>query len=469
MASRSPKPLPVILVDDEAEVLFSSALLLRANGIGPVITLEDGRNLIEMMENKEVGAIVLDLVMPHINGAELLPRIVERFPEVPVIVMTATYEVEMAVSCMKDGAFDYLVKPVEENRFISAISRGLEVRTLRKKVGALTDCLFSDRLEHEEAFANILTQSQGMKTLFRYTEAVAGSNEPVLVFGETGVGKESMVEALHTLSGRSGKLVALNVAGLDDTMFSDTLFGHRKGAFTGATENREGLIAQAAGGSLFLDEIGDLKQSSQVKLLRLLQERKYFPLGADGYLKTDARILCATNRDLKKMMNEGQFRPDLFFRLSAHQIRLPPLRDRKEDIPLLVNHFFQEAAQTMEKTIPPLPEELFQLLNVYDFPGNIRELRALVFDALAQHQTGSLSLKTFREAILEPTAQRSLPSQPEAPLCHFSQGRLPTLKEAEGLLVEEAIKRSKGNKSVAAALLGISRQALNYKLRKMEK
>ncbi|GAB0057699.1 Regulatory protein AtoC [Candidatus Magnetaquicoccaceae bacterium FCR-1] len=470
MSEPNKKSLPIVLVDDEETVLFSSKILLKTADVSPVVTMTDGRNLLEFLEEHGAAVVVLDLVMPHTPGTELLPRIKERFPEVPVIVMTANLEIEIAVQCMKDGAFDYLVKPAENSRFISCVKRAMELRSLRREVGTLKHYLLEDSLQDTEAFAPIITKSRKMRAVFQYVEAIAPSSEPVLIIGETGVGKELLAQAVHSVSHRSGQLVALNVAGLDDNMFSDTLFGHRKGAFTGANDNREGMIAAAAGGSLFLDEIGDLKESSQVKLLRLLQERKYYPLGSDGYMKTDARIICATNRDLKGLMAEKSFRSDLYFRLSSHQVRIPPLRERKEDIPLLTARFLEEAAHAMGKPVPIPPPELFHLLNTYGFPGNVRELRAIAFDAVARHQSGVLSLERFRESVFATgTPEESDAMQEEDNPFKRMSAKLPTLREAEVLLIEEALERSQGNKSVAATLLGVSRQTLNYRLQQLKK
>ncbi|MBF0189279.1 MAG: sigma-54-dependent Fis family transcriptional regulator [Magnetococcales bacterium] len=461
---------PIVLVDDEEEILFSAGMLLRTAGLGPVESFSDGRELLPYLEQHPCSVVVLDLIMPHVSGVDLLGELAVRHPETPVVMMTAVQEIEKAVSCMKSGAYDYLVKPVDESRFIGCIRRALETRQLRSQVGVLKKYLLSDALEDTGAFAGIITQSRNMRAIFQYTEAIAASSEAVLVHGETGVGKELLVRALHRASGREGDLVALNVAGLDDNMLSDTLFGHRKGAFSGADRPREGMIAKAEGGTLFLDEIGDMSPKLQVKMLRLLQERKYYPLGSDSYLRTDARVVCATNRNLKLMMAEGLFRADLYYRLAAHQIRVPPLRERLEDIPLLTGHFLETAARDLNKGEPTPPPELFQLLQAYHFPGNIRELRAMVFDAVANHPGGVLSLNRFREAIIDIEAggatRAPLESRVEENPFRGRSDRLPTLIQAERFLLEAAIDRTGGNKSQAAALLGISRQVLNYKLKR---
>lgn len=470
--SRHLSSLPVVLVDDEASVLLSSQALLRSHGIRHVLTLEESRDLLPLLEEQAVATLVLDLVMPHLPGLELLPIIVERWPEIPVIVMTATQEVDTAVASMKKGAFDYLVKPVEENRFLSSIRHALEVRALRQELGSLKRYLLSDTLDQADAFAHIVTANRRMRALFQYIEAIAHSTEPVLICGETGTGKELISEAIHRLSGRKGQLVRVNVAGLDDDLFSDTLFGHRKGAYTGATETREGLVAQAAGGTLFLDEIGDLKLPSQVKLLRLLQEQTYYPLGADVPRSSDVRVVCATNQELGKRIKKERFRSDLFFRLSVHQVEIPPLRQRQDDIPLLVNAFLEEAARELGKPVPTPPQELFTLLATYHFPGNVRELRAMVYDAMALHRSGPvIGLEAFRRGMqkqrhLGDSSGSTEQEKPGLPL--QLSGSFPTLKEAETFLIQEALRRANQNQGIAASLLGISRPALNRRLSRRE-
>ena len=463
--------LSVVLVDDEEEVLFSSGLMLDTHGLGPVTVMQDGRELLPYLDEQSVGVVVLDLFMPHVSGAELLPEIVQRHPEIPVVVMTASQEVDTAVACMKQGAFDYLVKPVEENRFLSCVRRALELCSLREQVGALKESLLRQQLQHDEAFAPIITNSPGMHRIFRYVEAVSASREPVLITGETGVGKGLIAKALHQLSGRSGELVSVNVAGLDDALFSDTLFGHKRGAFTGAEQDREGMIAKARGGSLFLDEIGDLQVPSQVKLLRLLQEQTYIPLGSDVARKSDAHIIAATNQDLRKLTADGRFRQDLYFRLSAHQVEVPPLRDRLEDVPLLVGHFIDQAARSLGKEVPEPTPELLTLLSVHHFPGNIRELRAMLFDAVALHRSGPyLSKESCREAIEKNRHFGDTVREEKGHAIGTSlhtMGRFPTLKETEKLLVDEALRQARGNQGIAAMLLGISRPALNRRLMRL--
>ena len=277
MASTASSPLPILLVDDEPQLLRSASVLLRSSGVKHVVTLDDSRAVMPLLGEQEVGVVVLDLAMPHVTGQELLGQIAAGYPDVPVILMTATNDLDTAVQCMQGGAIDYLVKPVEKNRFVSSVTRALEIRNLREEVLSLKEHLLTEKLDQPDAFAAIVTQSKAMHAIFRYVEAIAASRQPVLITGETGTGKELLARSVHTVSHGQGELVAVNVAGLDDTMFSDTLFGHTKGAFTGADQARSGLITQAADGTLFLDEIGDLAIPSQVKLLRLLQEGNVLP------------------------------------------------------------------------------------------------------------------------------------------------------------------------------------------------
>ncbi len=454
---------PVVLVDDESTVLFGSRMTLGSAGIKNVVTLQDSRELMPLLAQRDVAVVLLDLTMPYISGNQLLPEIVREYPDLPVIVMTAAQDVETAVACMKEGAFDYLVKPVEESRFISSVRRAMELRTLRRQLGALKNSLVSDALEHPDAFSDIVTVSRRMRSLFQYLEAISGSGEPVLIFGESGTGKELLAQAVHRLSGRAGDFVPVNVAGLDDTLFSDTLFGHRKGAFSGADKAREGMIGQAAGGTLFLDEIGDLSTASQIKLLRLLQAGQYHPLGSDVAKESDARIICATHRDLNARMADERFRSDLYFRLSVHRVDIPPLRERREDIPALLAYFTEEAAESLGKKPPGALPELLNLLSNYHFPGNVRELRAMVFDAVARHRSGRvLAVKSFRDTIKKQVA--ALPVGKRAPKEAPAEGRFPTLKETEQRQIEEAMRRAGGNQGTAAAMLGISRTTLNRRL-----
>ena len=383
----------ILIVDDEETVLNAVRRTLRAAGFEHVLMCRDSRDVEPLLEAERVSLILLDLMMPHLSGRELLGRIVASHPEIPVIVVTAEQEVRTAVDCMKEGAYDYLVKPSGGAELVAVVERTLEHRELREENARLRSKLLQEELAQPDKFDGIITVDPAMHGLFAYLEVIAGGSNPVLITGETGTGKELFARALHDLGGRRGAFCAVNVAGLDDTMFSDTLFGHKPGAFTGATGTRRGMIEQARGGTLFLDEIGDLSEASQVKLLRVLQEREYFPLGDDTPKRYDARIVAATHQDPAKL------RRDLYFRLRAYQVRIPPLRERTGDLPSLVNHFVREAAHDLGRKPPVVPPRLYRMLSRYDFPGNVRELRAMVFDAVARHTGGPLPVEPFLASI----------------------------------------------------------------------
>lgn len=457
---------PVLIVDDEESVIMSLTTALKSHGINNIIACQESRDVMDLVQKNDLEVILLDLTMPHISGNVLLSDIHDSYPHIPVIIVTGTNEVRAAVDCMKAGAFDYMVKAVEESRLVSGVKRAIEIRKLKREYSDLKAKLVANKLTHPEAFSQIVTQNKNMQALFLLVESIAKTNEPVLLIGETGVGKNLIAKAIHNISGRDGPLVEINVAGLDDTMFADTLFGHKKGAFTGAGEPRDGLIHQAKGGTLFLNEIGDLNIPSQVKLLRLLDTREYYPLGSDLAKRTDARIVVATNRDLDNFINSEKFRKDLYYRLSTHEMRVPPLRERKDDLPVLFGYFLKEASEQLGKKISSVPQELIPLLDTYHFPGNIRELRSMIFDAVTRQTSKTLSLAPFKEAIGVSSQKPHAVKQEK--ILIFTE-KLPTMKQADELLIEEAMKRAQGNQSLAAGLLGISHQALNKRLLRKQK
>jgi len=463
---------PVLLVDDEEAWLHSFSLTLRSVGINNLICCADSRKVLGLLAEQPASVVVLDLTMPHLSGEELLPQLVAEHPAIPVIILTGLDLVDTAVRCMRLGAFDYCTKVAEEQRLIAGVQRAIDFSRLRHENDQLKEHFLRDKLDHPEAFAAITTANKAMRSIFQYMEAIANTCEPVLISGETGVGKELVARALHNLSGRQGQFVPVNIAGLDDTMFADTLFGHQKGAFTGADKSRPGLIEQATGGTLFLDEIGDLNQTSQIKMLRLLQEREYLPLGADVPRRTNCRMIFATHHQLDRLQQSGSFRKDLFYRLHAHHIHIPPLRERLDDLPLLLDRLLDEAAERLGKKKPPFPKELIALLGTYHFPGNIRELKNMILDALSKHRARTLSMDSFKEYLAQQMPREAGLATADGPATSTPYARLPTLptlKESCNLLVHEALKRAKGNQAIAADLLGITRQALNWRLKQTEK
>jgi len=462
-------PNPVLLVDDEEQFLTSAQLTLASEGITNTQTCSDSTLVKDLLSRQTYEAIVMDINMPVISGTELLDFITENYPQIPVIMVTAIDEVKTAVQCIKKGAYNYVVKPVESEQFVFEIKRAVEYSLLKSQTENITQHMMHSSISKPENFNTIITQNSTMVSIFKYVEAIGKSPFPTLITGETGCGKELLAEAVHKCSERQGKFIAVNVAGLDDTLFSDTLFGHKKGAYTGADSDRKGLIEEAMNGTLFLDEIGDLGDVAQLKLLRLLQEGDYYPLGSDTPKKSQVRIVVATNKDLIKSQENNSFRRDLYYRLKTHLIQLPPLRNRKDDLSGLVEKFVIDSSSILGKTPPTIPLEIIDYLKFYDFPGNIRELQSIIFDAVSNHQSGVMSLETIKRTIdYHPNKSEEKINLNSSNASFFENDNLPTIKHATKILIAEAMKKAEGNQTIASKMLGISRQALNQRLKTMK-
>ena len=466
MITSEMKNCHILLVDDEESELDAYSLLLTSMGIKNVVTLSNGRKVSEVLGNMQSPVVFLDLNMPHKTGQEVLRELKISHPQVPVIIITANSEIETAVECLRLGAHDYLVKPIDLKMFSSALRNALEISLLRNEVMSLKGISFTTGGPRHNAFARIITRSPGMVSIFQYIESIAASGMPVLILGETGSGKEMVAKAVHEISGLRGSYVVVDVSGLDDTLFSDTLFGHAKGAYTGADSVRSGLIEKAAGGTIFLDEIGDLSEMSQVKLLRLLQENIYYPLGSDQPKHCRARIITAANKDLTMLAGrDGEFRMDLYYRLSTHLVRLPPLRERREDIPDLVAFLAAEAAAAMHKPTPTISDRAMNLLLHHPFWGNIRELKTYIVDAVARCDSGRIEEELISDRLVGQVASARETTSGASSLTSLF-GFFPSLEELTEYAVNEALASSDNNQSQAARLLGLSRQALNKRLRK---
>ncbi|MBN1577845.1 MAG: sigma-54-dependent Fis family transcriptional regulator [Chitinispirillaceae bacterium] len=453
---------PILIVDDEDDVLQSYKMTLRFNRIDNFELCGDSRQVMGLIERNTYSAVMLDLFMPHITGLELLEAIREKHPEMVVIVVTGSNNVSTAVECMKRGVYDYLVKPVDVNRLVTSLRNAIELGELRQENSSLRSHVLTAGVRNPELFAPIVTISESMRSIFSYIEAIATSPRPILITGESGTGKELFARAIHAAGKRAGKFVAVNVGGLDDTMFSDTLFGHRRGAFTGADGERPGLVEQAAGGTLFLDEIGTLQPASQIKLLRLLQEGEYYPLGSDTVKTVEAAVIAATNENLDASLREGRFRNDLYYRLLTHHIHVPPLRERPDDIPLLVEHFVSEAAAALGKPSPAVPFNVVAPLQQCRFPGNVRELQALVFDAVTRCRDSELGSEVFEHfARFQGCTSDNQSSDPPQPLETLLHGGIPKLKEIEEYLIAKALRKSGNNQTIAAQMLGVSQSTLS--------
>lgn len=461
----------ILIVDDEEAWLRTMDVTLSVSGgINNTISCQDSREVMGILKNEDVGLVLLDLNMPHIAGEQLLQDITEQYPDVSVIIISGMNQVETAVSCMNAGAYYFFIKTVDEERLVKGVSNAIRILELQRENLEIKNRFLEDTLEYPEVFSEIITQDKSMRAIFQYIEAIARGSQPVLIVGESGAGKELIAHAFHQATGYKGEMVSVNAAGLDDIVFADTLFGHVKGAYTGAETTRKGLVEQAQDGTLFLDEIGDLSLASQVKLLRLLQEGEYYRMGSDRPLRSNARVIVATNHDLKEKQLSGDFRKDLYFRLRGHLISIPPLRQRKDDIPLLLEFFLGEAAKDFNKDKPTIPNQLYALLKSYHFPGNIRELKSMVYDAVGLHKDKVLSMTSFKRSMdFEELASLNESSNETAnSISYFNQDSpLPPIQKIEKILIEEALARSDDNQSIASSLLGISQPALSKRLKKM--
>jgi len=456
----------IMIVDDDTQSLRSMSTLLRTYGFDTPISVSDPTSVHIEIEKHNPYIILLDLHMPGLSGQELLEMINEKFPETIVIIVTADNQIQMAVTCTQLGAHDYFVKPIDQDRFAHVLKKAIENKKLNKELILIQKHLLSHSTPTHPAFASILTNSDKMKQLFKYIEAIANSSRPILILGETGTGKELFAKAIHDVSDRQGKFVAVNIAALDEVTLSDSLFGHKKGAFTDAKEHRKGLIHRAKSGSLFLDEIGDLSASSQIKLLRLIQENNYYPLGSDNLEHSSARIITATHQNLDELIAEGVFRRDLYFRLQMHTIIIPPLRERLEDLPILVKHFLTKACEELNRPLLKVSSKIIDLLAKCSFEGNLRELEAIIFDTVvhSQGQGRKLDKKYLLQAIENISLQQDqLPSN-EGNNYFSGVKNLPTIKSITEELINEALNRSQNNQKKASEILGISRQALNKRL-----
>lgn len=466
---------PILIVDDERAALDGFEIALVSSGYTNIVTMDDSRKVIPFLTQHEAELILLDLIMPYVSGAELLEEIRRSHPEVPILIITAVNEIDSVVDCIRQGANDYILKPVDKDHLQNRVRKALEMRELERENALLSKSLLEGGVRRPEVFADIVTQDAKMLGIFKYCEAVAPSTKPILITGETGTGKELVAKAIHQLSGRKGEFVGVNIAAFDDPVFADTLFGHVRGAFTGADSTRPGLVEKAAGGTLFLDEIGDLPALSQVKLLRLLQEKEYFPVGSDSMKKANVRIVASTLKNLVELRRKGLFRDDLYYRLVTHQIHIPPLRERPADVVCLLDHFLDMDSKELSRKRPSYHPELINLLKTYPFPGNVRELRGMVSDALMNHTTHMLSSLSFRNYIVQEGGEncKHEEQRPGNALdnLEFTANNLPQLKVAiqkvSYLLMRAALQASGGNQTVAASLLGISQQALSSKLKRL--
>src|SRR5579871_5629286 len=450
----TPVPAPsadattVLVVDDERSNVESLEKIFLREGMR-VLTAFDAKRALELVRSHRIDVVLTDLMMPGTTGLELLPAIKQVAPDVEVVLMTAYGSVEAAVSAMREGAYDFVEKPLKRLSIVKSVRKAAERQKLVAENRSLKDEI--KRLAHRE----IVGSSPALRRVVDVATQAAPSQATVLVLGESGTGKELLARHIHERSSRArGPFVAVNCAAIPETILESELFGHERGAFTGATGKKDGRFAKAAGGTLFLDEIGELSPSVQVKLLRVMQEGEYEPLGGNTQ-KADVRIVAATNRDLVAEVAAGRFREDLFYRLNVIAITAPSLRSRREDIPLLVDHFLGlYCAKNGRPRLQPTRAALDRLMD-YGWPGNVRELENVIERAVVLCRGDSFTEGDLPEAIAR--AER-----PTASALSFAIGT--PLGEIELRVIRETLRHTKGDKSVAAQLLGISTRTIYRKL-----
>jgi len=438
----------ILIVDDEAAARTSLTELLRGEGY-TVEAAADGFKALARVEELEPDLVLTDLNMPGIDGVELLRKLKESSPELPVVLMTAYGGVETAVSAMHEGAADYLTKPLNIDELSIILARTLENSKLRREASELRG-----RLRERFSFDNIVGSSPEMQRVFKTVEQIAPSRATVLLSGDSGTGKELVAAAIHHHSPRANRpFVKLHCAALAESLLESELFGHERGAYTGADRKREGRFEQANGGTLFLDEIGEISLGTQVKLLRVLQEREFERVGGGQTLHVDVRLIAATNRGLKEMVAAGKFREDLYYRLNVINLRLPSLRERASDVPALAMHFLRRYAEENGKAVKTFSDEALHRIGSYEWPGNVRELENVIERAVVLSDGERIELGHLPPE-LGVVARRSVaPAVPGA-----------TLDELERHAILKTMESVGGSTSRAAQILGISVRKIQYKL-----
>ena len=445
----------ILICDDEKNIRSGLAMAMELEGYA-TFAAEDGAVAWDYLNKHDIDLVITDLRMPNLSGEALLKKIVSAYPRLPVVILTGHGTIETAVEAMRMGAVDFFTKPVDLDRLTLVVKKALsnndlyaEHEELKKEVA---------QLKARNKYDRIVGKSQKMVSLMDIVSQVAPTKASVLITGESGVGKELVADAIHELSNRSqGPFVKVHCAALTSSLLESELFGHEKGAFTGAVALKKGRFELADGGTIFLDEIGEIDASTQVKLLRVLQEKQFERVGGEKSVSIDVRIVCATNRDLQKEIEKGNFREDLFYRLNVVHLDVPPLRDRKEDIPLLMTSFLTYFNQENEKHIEGFAPAAKRALLAYDWPGNIRELRNCIESAVV----------LARSNIIEPDDLPPAVVKAENPALLSLEVGI-TLEEAEKRLIVSSLALCGGNKTKAAEMLGIGRKTLHRKLQEYQ-
>lgn len=450
----------ILIVDDEEVVQDVLKSLLEKNGYRTT-GVYSAEEALEVLENKDWDLVLLDLMLPGMSGLDALPEMMKKNPNLPVMMITAFGTIESAVKAMQLGAHHYLTKPFKNDEVLILIEKAIEQKRLKREV------LFLKRaLVERHMFEQLIGKSKKMLEVYSLIEQVAPSKSTILIEGESGTGKELVAKAIHDKSPRaSSSFVVVNSMNIPSELLESNLFGHLRGAFTGATSDKKGLFEVANKGSIFFDEISTIKPDVQSKLLRVIQEREFLPLGSVEPSKVDARIIAATNMDLKKLVEKGDFREDLFYRINVITLHLPPLRERKEDIPLLISHFLEKYSAENGKNVQKVSMQVMEALMDYDWPGNVRELENFIERAVVLTQGEEIGEDLLTKEIVQfgkvkapLLASSSLPSD-----INFNMA----VENYERQMIEDALRRCGGVQKKAAELLGIKPTTLNEKIKKL--
>jgi two-component system response regulator HydG len=443
------KPMVLVVDDEKAHRLMLRAHLEDAGY--KVLETNDGEAALDTIGKQPVDLVLMDVVMPRMDGMTLLPRVKAIMPDVPVLMMTAYGSIESAVNALKMGAADYLTKPLDVEEVLIKVERQLEAARLHRKIREQ-----AERLGERFDFSALIGESQPMRKLKETLALVSPAEATVLISGQSGTGKEVVAQIIHQNSRRSdGPLIKINCAALPENLLESELFGHEKGAFTGASARRDGRFKAADGGTIFLDEVGELSASTQAKLLRVLQEGEYSPVGSDKTMRADVRVIAATNRDLDEAVKGGEFREDLYYRLNVVNLEMPPLRERGEDVITLAEVFLRRFNEKNRRDIKGLSQEAQQLIIMHSWPGNVRELLNAIERAVIMSQ-GHLIEPTDLPAAVQNQGGNDGD-------CSLRAGM--KVREAERILIERTLEATGGNRTRAAEMLGITRKTLQNKIK----
>jgi two-component system response regulator HydG len=446
----------ILLVDDELAYLDLLKSILNQEGYSNVITESNPLNVKEILKTQKIDLILLDIYMPQMSGLQLLEQITPEYPNIPVIVVTAVDDKDIALEAIKFGAYEFIIKPPDTDRLLLTIRRAIGYKLLEKERDVLRGDSPVTAVDGNK-FSNIITDSDAMRKVFNLVEIFAPTNETILIVGETGTGKDLIAKKIHDLSPRKNKsYVAVNLASISHSLFESELFGNLKGSFTGSTNDKIGYFEAANGGTIFLDEIGELPKELQGKLLRAIQYNEIFKIGSSNPVKLDIRIIAATNRDLVDAVNKGNFRADLYYRLNRGHISLPPLRKRGNDVILLSNNLIKVANKTYNKNVLGLTREAIAQLRNYPFPGNVRELENIIFNSVVQSEDNQ------RLEVVE------IPKVTEIVENELKKSEiLVSLEEAEKKHIINVMGILNNNVRKAASILGVSERTLQRRLKKI--